>query len=176
MNKLNNKGLSLIELLISIILISIVVVFMYRLLININNEMTNTDYAISNQQNRLEIIKTVENDLLNNEVTGITPQTGDTDIVTITYKDGSKSTLEINKTENKVTYTLHDKTNKTWTMKNCTINNITCIYANYNSDTNNSKSIYTISIMINTVNDNNSIDNNNKLDDIDITYVEPIIK
>src|SRR5574344_2183259 len=72
MKKLNKKGVTLIELIISMVLISVVMVFMYRLLININNEITNSTFAIDNQQNRLEIIDTVEEDILYKTLTTLT--------------------------------------------------------------------------------------------------------
>ena len=46
---LNKKGTSLIEVIISIALISIVLVFMIRLLIDLNNEENNNEYAVNNQ-------------------------------------------------------------------------------------------------------------------------------
>ena len=55
---LNNKGMSLMEILVSIILISVVLVFLFELLIDLKNESKNNDYASNNQINRMEIIYT----------------------------------------------------------------------------------------------------------------------
>ena len=63
--KLNNKGMSLVELLASIILISIVLVFLFQLLIDLKNETDNNNFAYNNQVNRTEAIYTIQKDLLN---------------------------------------------------------------------------------------------------------------
>ena len=68
---MNNRGISLLELIISLSLISIVLILVYSLLVNVSNEVDNTNYASNNQLNRVEIIKTVENDLTNNSLDNI---------------------------------------------------------------------------------------------------------
>ena len=60
---LNNKGMSLVEVIISIALISVVLVFMIKLLIDVNNTQTNNDYAKDNQTIRTEILRAIHNDL-----------------------------------------------------------------------------------------------------------------
>ena len=60
---LNKKGTTLAEVIISIALISVVLVFMIRLLIDLNNMQTNTTYATGNQVNRAEILRMIGNDL-----------------------------------------------------------------------------------------------------------------
>ena len=54
---LNKKGTSLIEVIISIALISIVLVFMIRLLIDLNNEENNNEYAVNNHNCLLSPVK-----------------------------------------------------------------------------------------------------------------------
>ena len=56
----NKKGLTLIELLVTLLLVSIIVVFIYRLILNMNNQTTNPEFAMSNQTVRTEIIRTIE--------------------------------------------------------------------------------------------------------------------
>ena len=46
---LNKKGSSLLELIISIALISVVMGFLVKLLVDLNNKDTNSDFAINNQ-------------------------------------------------------------------------------------------------------------------------------
>ena len=64
--KLNNKGVTLVEIIISIALISIVLIFLFSLLISVkdlnNNSQTNSTYLI----NKSLIIKTIEDDILKN--------------------------------------------------------------------------------------------------------------
>ena len=57
--KLNNKGLTLVELIISIVLVVVVMLFMYKLLSDVNNEKNDDSYAQENRVIRAEIIKKV---------------------------------------------------------------------------------------------------------------------
>jgi competence protein ComGC len=171
MKKLNNKGISLVELVISMLLISIVMVFMYRLLININNLIYNPNYAVNNQQNRLEIIKSVQTDLMQHELANIT---NNNTYIKFTFSDGKTSTLTI-KDYKTITYNSDYDSQKSWTMKNATIN--TQIYLCKSPlSTDNSINNYSINIIVyNSNNENNSLKNtqgntNNKLDDIEIVY------
>ena len=61
-DKMNNKGSTLLELIISIALISVILVFMVRLLVDLNDSETNNKYAKKNQVIRAEILRTIEND------------------------------------------------------------------------------------------------------------------
>ncbi len=62
--KINNKGVTIVELLVSLALLSVVLMFLYNLLSNVTFEK-NTDFiANSNQANRIDIIITIENDLI----------------------------------------------------------------------------------------------------------------
>ena len=70
-DKMNNKGSTLLELIISIALISVILVFMVRLLVDLNDSETNNKYAKKNQVIRAEILRTIENDLQNKIITDI---------------------------------------------------------------------------------------------------------
>jgi len=65
--KYNNKGITLIELIISISLISIVLIFLFSLLVDVRHSDNQIDYDRKNQQKRAIIIKRVQDDLLNEE-------------------------------------------------------------------------------------------------------------
>ena len=54
--KLNNKGVTIIELIVSIALISVVMLFMYRLLADVTFQKDNDYFASVNQEQRIEII------------------------------------------------------------------------------------------------------------------------
>ena len=71
MKKLNNKGNTLIELVISIALMSVVLVSMVRLLVDLNNTNTNSVYAKNNEVVRSEIIRAIETDLNNYKLSNI---------------------------------------------------------------------------------------------------------
>lgn len=60
--KAMKKGFTLTEILISIVLISIIMVFLTKLLIQVAYEKTNELYDTANAINRAEIINTVEKD------------------------------------------------------------------------------------------------------------------
>lgn len=90
MNKLNKKGITLIELIISISLISIVIIFLFALLVDVRNNDNQIDYDRSNQQTRAIIIKRVQDDFLNEEY----------QLISINDKDSNSSTLKINFTFN----------------------------------------------------------------------------
>lgn len=154
---LTKKGMSLIEIIISIALISVVVIFMYKLLLDVNNEMTNNTFAISNQQNRLEIIKTIENDLIKANITSLNKNNN-----TITLTDNASKTYTISYDDPSLSY--NNGIPYKWTINNASIeiNKVSICYNN---------NILKINIMVTTLNDYNSNDNNNKLDDIEIVYV-----
>ena len=61
--------------------------FLVKLLVDLNNKDTNSDFAINNQVNRAEIIRAIENDLLYNKIIDITDtsSTQDNLKVDITY-------------------------------------------------------------------------------------------
>ena len=66
--KINNKGLTLIELLISIILIGIVLGFLFQLLTDVKDESEGKNYSYNNQLTKANVINVIENDLNNNMV------------------------------------------------------------------------------------------------------------
>ena len=169
MKKLNKKGSTLIELIISITLISFILVFLMRLLVDLNNTQTNNDYAKDNQINRAEIIRMVENDLNNNTITNITNNSS-SDKIGCTFSFSGNKEATISATSNKFTYTSSDGTKRSWTMDGCTI------YTNkanvtYSGDSVNQIYALQIDIEVHTVNDNNKAGNNNLLDDILISYI-----
>lgn len=170
MKKLNKKGSTLLELIISIALISIILVFLTRLVVDLNNSQTNNEYAKNNQINRAEIIRAIESDLKVNVITNIssTSSAANKLIITFTFKDGG--TGVITATSDKLTYKSSEGNARTWTMNGGTIYTSTAkVY--YNKDS--VERIYTlqIDIEIHTTNDKNKIGNNNLLDDILISYI-----
>ena len=65
----NIKGITLIELIISISLISVVLIFLFSLLVDVRHSDNQIDYDRKNQQKRAIIIKRVQDDLLNEDYT-----------------------------------------------------------------------------------------------------------
>lgn len=168
MKKLNNKGTTIVELIVSLALISVVLIFMFRLLIDVNNEQTNNDFAIDNQIVRAEIIKNIESEMTSKVLKNISSSgsTASNLIIKFTFGDGTSSTLSA--TDSSLTYTNTLAQTKRWTMDNCTL------YPNsakvsLTKDGN----IYAINIdiEIHTTNDLNNHAKNNTIDDITLSYI-----
>ena len=66
--KLNQKGITLVELIISMALISIVIMFLFRLLVDVRYGENNTDFNRVNQQTRAVILKRVQQDFLDRKL------------------------------------------------------------------------------------------------------------
>ncbi|MEG0977344.1 MAG: prepilin-type N-terminal cleavage/methylation domain-containing protein [Clostridia bacterium] len=173
MKKLNKKGTTLVELIISVALISVVLMFMFKLLIDINNDQTNNTFANKNQINRAEIIKTIETDLTNKTIKGINSNGSNKTNLNINFSFSDGSTSKIIATENSFIYKSKtsnniETTNKKWTIESATLyTNSAKVY--YSKDNN----FYTlnINIEIHTTNDKNTFNNNNILDDISLSYI-----
>lgn len=132
--KLNNKGLTLVELIISIVLITVVMFFMYRLLSDVNSQKNDTTYAQKNQINRSEIIKLVEGEFLTKKITKIDDNSStDKLLITFNFEEGEKSTIEAGQKNNKYyfKYTKSDGKVRTWDIEDATLN--LALKAEYNN-------------------------------------------
>ena len=186
--KKNNKGFTLIELIVSITLISVIMVFMFTFLSDVTFEKDNEFFASKNQQIRQEVISLVakaarynynleEGDEYVNPLTLLTvngnsiieSNTTKTNITTIKFGDGTKNhTLTIEKNENRIKFTSAENKKYAWTLKQGKIDSTTCT-----SKVNSSVALVECIVKVFTENDNNTnlnaggitIDNNNSLDD-----------
>lgn len=166
-DKMNNKGSTLLELIISIALISVILVFMVRLLVDLNDSETNNKYAKKNQVIRAEILRTIENDLQNKIITNIRDNSTTSNLI-ITFKfDGNKES-NINVLKDKLTYKNTAGKTRTWTLKEGYFD-ITQSPVDFSQDEN----IYSliIDIPVYTTNEFNTKNNNNLLDDILVSYI-----
>lgn len=68
---MNKKGMTLVEVIISVGLISVVMLFLFNLLLDMQYENSHASYLKENQVNRATIIKTVEEDLMNNTLNNV---------------------------------------------------------------------------------------------------------
>ena len=190
--KLKNKCVTNFELLVSLALLSVVLMFLYNLLSNVTFEK-NTDFiANANQANRIDIINTIEHDLLNDN--DISIDESQTKVTRLVLK-GTKNYI-ISITENTLVYYVNNDIQNTWKIKggklgeiNCentlggttTSDNITeCKSDSYNTPivcTDNVTSLDSIKITectipVYTTNADNSKDNNNTLDDITFSFIK----
>ena len=99
MKKLNKKGTSLTELIVSVALLSVVLIFMFRMLTDLNNEITNDVFATDNQVIRAEIIKEIESDLKDKKLYSINSAGSTTDTLNIIfhYNDETQASIAANK-------------------------------------------------------------------------------
>lgn len=96
--KLNNKGITLVELIISISLISIVIMFLFRLLVDVRYSDNNTDYNRQNQQKRAIIMKAIQTDFLERKLIALTDtntQNAGELVVNFRYGDGTTGKLSV---------------------------------------------------------------------------------
>lgn len=68
---MDKKGFTMTELMVSIAIIAVVMVFLVKMLIDVRYDNRNELYDTKNQINRAEIIKTIQNDLYENVITSI---------------------------------------------------------------------------------------------------------
>lgn len=113
---MNKKGFTMTELIVSIAIIAVVMIFLVNLLVDIRYDKKNELYDTKNQINRAEIIKTIQNDLDGRVITGIT-DTGSSSnnlVVNITTDDNSPHTIKAD--SNHISYTSGEKTTK-WSLE-----------------------------------------------------------
>ncbi len=104
---MNKKGMTLVEVIISVGLIAIVMLFLFSLLIDIEYENKHASYLKENQVNRATIIKTVQEDLLNNKLNDVSISTNaNTSSINFIFEN-FVSTMVVNK--DSITYG-----NETW--------------------------------------------------------------
>ena len=87
----NKKGITLVEIIISVGLISVVMLFLFNLLLDMEYEDRHSSYLKENQVNRATIIKTVQEDLMANSLENVTT-TNNQDSTTINFDFGSFAT------------------------------------------------------------------------------------
>ncbi len=91
---MNKKGITLVEIVISIGLISIVMLFLFRLLTDMQYERDHASYAKSNQQVRASVIRHVQEDFQNLGLKSAT-LSEDKKSIFFTYQNGTSKTLTI---------------------------------------------------------------------------------
>ncbi len=161
----NNKGITLMELLISIALTSIVIVFLFRLLVDLRVTYINDNFDKNNQQKRAIIIKTVETDFIENTLIGLNDNgsTNDNLKINFTYENNKSGILEVN--SKSISYLDSNNNREVWKLEDEEFFYIpTCInYKMYQTDNN---FYLKFSIEVNKTNSDN-----NYFDDLEFNYV-----
>lgn len=102
---LNKKGMTLLEIVISIALISVVMLFLFSLLNDIQYESKHSSYAKDFLVSRATIIKDVQEDILNNNITNVMPVNVDTNKTTLNFFVGNNpSNMNLEVESKKITY------------------------------------------------------------------------
>lgn len=98
--KLNQKGMTLVEIIISVGLIAMVMVFLFKILVDIRHESTISSTNTKDMVNRTEIISKIQDQIIDDELREITI-TGNANERTITLTTSTKK-LEIKATEKQI--------------------------------------------------------------------------
>lgn len=183
--KLNNKGMSLIELLVSIVLIGLVLAFLFQLLLDVKNETDSNDFAYNNQVNRTEAVYTIQKDLGENDLVGIEDDSSSnkytinfhylikgsvvTAVLTTDYKE-TKNELGDTVTTYYLRYKDVNGEKYSWEMKGAEID--PCGLFTYYIDSISNNYYFKLNIYLyNSVyHERNNKDKNNVVDDIEISY------
>lgn len=88
---MNKKGITLVEIIISIGLISLVMLFLFNLLIDMQYEEDHASFAKENQLNRAAIIKNVQEDFAESELKRIAEIQRDSDNTRIVFEFNKSS-------------------------------------------------------------------------------------
>ncbi len=169
---LNKKGISIIELIVSIALMSVVMLFLYNLLSNVTFEKDDDFFASLNQANRIDLIGTIENDLICDSLVKLVSITSTSSGERLLLK-GTKDyviTTEKSSSNYKITY-FNGTDVQTWTIKGGTFGKIDCVSSG-NGITETTVTQCTIPIY--TTNINDKAGNNNTLDDIIFTFIKEV--
>ena len=172
MRVLNNKGMSLIEILVSITLISTILVFLVQLLNSLESETAKNNFAYDNQLNRAEIIKTIEDDLDSNNLIGVSNNSHDNINISFAFLDNLSATLTSSIKDDKyiLKYTSSNGKIYSWTMEGAEIDPCFNFLFHNDIDTNNYYFKLNIYIYNKPYHKRNNKDINNAIDDIEITY------
>lgn len=185
--KLNNKGLTLIELLVSIVLVGIVLTFLFQLLTDLQHETENNNYAYNNQINRTDVIYTIEKELQQYTLVGIKDVSTDDNIVLEFHYVGSNDTkITTLKSDYKeytdefgdkqktyyLRYTDYNNEKHSWEMKGAILD--TCGTFKYFVSSSSNSYYFKINIPVynKAYNERNNKDRNNAVDDIEITFAD----
>lgn len=101
---LNKKGMTLLEIIISIALISVVMLFLFSLLNDIQYKSKHSSYAKDFLVSRATIIKDVEEDILNNNITNVMQVSAGEGKVNLNFFRDDTSLMSIEVESKKITY------------------------------------------------------------------------
>lgn len=101
---MNKKGFTMTELIVSIAIIAVVMIFLVNLLVDIRYDKKNELYDTKNQINRAEIIKTIQNDLDGKVITDVNSDGSNLNNLVVNIKTNDNSTHTIQADNNHISY------------------------------------------------------------------------
>jgi len=166
---MNKKGITLVEFVVSIALVSIVLIFLFNLMLDVQYSAKSGDFARENQLNRGSIMKTVMDDFSNLGLIGMKEGVSGTDhlVLIFRYRNGSEKTLTVY--QKYVTYG-----DERWSLRSSNTNanyQVRCIpyqYINNVCQNGNCSDYFSIRIRIPIVITNQK---ENTMDDLDFFYI-----
>ncbi len=168
--KLNNKGLSLMELLLSIVLIGIVLLFLFQLLTDLKGETESNNFVYNNQINRTQGLYKIASDINKFDLVGIrSNSTSKVDIDFIYPNRVAKMTIDKQDGKYYLNYLDVEGNDNKWEMKNANIDGCGSFTVKKNAD----KYYFIIKFYVynNPEHKRNSKEFNNVIDDIELTKV-----
>ena len=183
---LNNKGMSLLELLVTIIMVGVVLIFIFQLLMDLKGERDTNNYAYDNQVNRAELIHTVEKDLNKYYLVGVRQIAGNNINIDFVYNRNNAevtATLAVdevregNTTKNYVSYKSVSGETFYWEMKNAVIDPCGEFIYHFETDASGSTMFYfklTMFVYNRIDHRKNNKESNNPMDDIEISYLNKL--
>lgn len=154
---MNRKGVTILELLISISMISIVVLLLVKVMLSLSTINNDSSYASSDEIKRTEIIKTIESDFLKLKLKGVSINESENSEITFSYEEAEKKLIIY---KDKIIYD-----NNVYSLKSENAIYDLCPKISYQEIDDN---YYVVSIILNVLIDNK---NTTKNDDINLTYL-----
>lgn len=164
------RGTTLIELVVSIALVAIVMLFLFNLLLDVQYSTQNGEFAKDNQLNRASIVRSVMDDFANLELVGM-QENATADAFELTFQFADDTTKKLTVQEKSVLYG-----DERWTLKSSNPNaayQIKCIpyyffHQPYPCETESCSDYFSVHFRIPVVISNKE---ENTLDDLDFYYV-----
>lgn len=88
---MNKSGVTIIELLISVSMISVVILLLVKVMFSLNNINNDETYASQDEIKRTEIIKNIENDFLKLKLNGLTITDNENTTLSFSFENGFKN-------------------------------------------------------------------------------------
>lgn len=104
---MNKKGVTILELLISIALISVVILLLIKVMFSLSNINNDESYASNDEISRTEIIKNIESNFLKLKLDGLEIKKEENTIIKFYYENEYK---ELKIAKDKITYNNEAKT------------------------------------------------------------------